>query len=360
MASIAIYPTEQGKRWRVNWTERGHRRSRGGLKSAAGAERFRATIEERLERGQSAPVADDLPSDLRGYETWLRSKGDTEKHVAGTVALVSKTFAQCQWPSLLAVKGDSFSALVAELRGTHGYRAINAVIVAAKGFLRWAYRGAKIDTEPLKACTLLREQEDQRHPRRVISDSEIAALLESAPPERAILYRTAMGTGLRQNELRSLCIGSFRLEDDPPVVEVQAAYSKRRRTDRQPLPPELLEALRPFLAGRDPTEVAFARCTIRTFKADLLRAGIAYVVGRYPFLSGEGYFDFHSLRHVYGTRLAEAGVDPASIQALMRHSTPTLTQRYTHMTVRHLAGQVAKLAEPGITVCDVKAKEGAA
>ena len=38
----------------------------------------------------------------------------------------------------------------------------------------------------------------------------------------------------------------------------------------------------------------------------------------------------HSLRHTFGTRLGEAGVDAFTIMRLMGHSTVTVSQRYVH------------------------------
>jgi site-specific recombinase XerD len=35
--------------------------------------------------------------------------------------------------------------------------------------------------------------------------------------------------------------------------------------------------------------------------------------------------DVHALRHTFGTRLCRLGLDPKTIQTLMRHSTPELT-----------------------------------
>jgi len=42
------------------------------------------------------------------------------------------------------------------------------------------------------------------------------------------------------------------------------------------------------------------------------------------------YADFHALRHSFITHLGRAGVHPKTHQELARHSTPTLTARYTH------------------------------
>jgi integrase len=39
---------------------------------------------------------------------------------------------------------------------------------------------------------------------------------------------------------------------------------------------------------------------------------------------------FHDLRHTFATRLVQAGVDLYKVQKLLRHKSPTMTQRYAH------------------------------
>jgi integrase len=54
---------------------------------------------------------------------------------------------------------------------------------------------------------------------------------------------TAVETGLRASELRSLTWASFELDGHPPTVTVKAAYSKHRRDDVPPLKPSLAQSL---------------------------------------------------------------------------------------------------------------------
>jgi integrase len=147
---------------------------------------------------------------------------------------------------------------------------------------------------------------DRRHDRRSLADEEVTALLpatEAGPvrsvlpgPDRAMLYRVALLTGLRASELASLTPGSFALDTEPPTVTVQAAHSKHRREDVLPLHPALVTALRPWLAGKPPGErvwpgkwAAHKRAG-EMLRMDLQAAGIPYEVG--------GRFaDFHALRH---------------------------------------------------------------
>jgi hypothetical protein len=43
-------------------------------------------------------------------------------------------------------------------------------------------------------------------------------------------------------------------------------------------------------------------------------------------------FRFHDLRHTFGTRLADAGVDVVKIKELMGHASIVTTMRYIHAT----------------------------
>jgi integrase len=74
-------------------------------------------------------------------------------------------------------------------------------------------------------------------------------------PERTLLYRIAVETGLRVNELRSLTVASFDL--DAGVVTVEAGYSKRRHEDTLPLRPDTAAALKTFFADELPGAKAF-------------------------------------------------------------------------------------------------------
>lgn len=56
----------------------------------------------------------------------------------------------------------------------------------------------------------------------------------------------------------------------------------------------------------------------------MLRADLQ--AAKVPYIDAEGrHRDFHSLRHRFGSELAAANITPRVAQALMRHSTITLT-----------------------------------
>jgi len=198
-----------------------------------------------------------------------------------------------------------------------------------------------------------------RHDRRALTDEELARLIRAAEkgqkvramtgPERGVLYHLAVGTGFRANELRSLTPESFDLDADPPKVTVQAAYSKHRRKDVQPIRRDPADLLRPWLAGKKAGCPVFAMPDkpIKLIRTDLDAARGAWIKearskeGRnerhqsdfLAYRDGAGrVVDFHALRHPYISRLVASGANIKVAQELARHSTATLTLgRYAHV-----------------------------
>ena len=56
-------------------------------------------------------------------------------------------------------------------------------------------------------------------------------------------------------------------------------------------------------------------------------------------------FTFHDLRHTFGTRLADAGVDVVKIKELMGHASIVTTMRYIHATDQGKRGAITVLSE---------------
>ena len=56
-------------------------------------------------------------------------------------------------------------------------------------------------------------------------------------------------------------------------------------------------------------------------------------------------FTFHDLRHTFGTRLADAGVDVVKIKELMGHASIVTTMRYIHATDQDKLGAIVVLSQ---------------
>jgi integrase len=169
---------------------------------------------------------------------------------------------------------------------------------------------------------------DRRYVRREMDPEELVYLLATVEtytlpqhnlpgPVRAMAYRLALGTGFRSKELRSLTPESFDLDSDPPTVTVQAACSKRRRLDVQPIRQDLAYILRPWLADCEPGEHPFGNMpeqTARMLRDDLEEArrrwlGEATTEAQRQGREASDFLmhtdaagrvaDFHGLRHAY-------------------------------------------------------------
>jgi integrase len=233
----------------------------------------------------------------------------------------------------------------------------NYYVSHLKSFCRWLVKDGRIAESPVAHLEANNVEVDRRHDRRELSTDELRQLLEMTRPskrafrgmtgeDRFMLYATACGTGFRAGALASLTPAHFDLDSPTPTVALAARKNKSRKPRLQPLPTDLVELLRNYLADR-PTNVplwggdwACKGEGAEMLRADLGDAGIPYVVEG-P--DGPLYADFHSLRHSYITALGRSGVDLRAAQELAGHSTPTLTAKYMHVRLHDLAGSVEKL-----------------
>ena len=295
-----------------------------------------------------------LSQHLENWKSSLLAKGNTKAHAELVVSRAKKVTKACGFHHYVDLDADRVQQFLSDRRTVDRMAAqtSNFYLQAVKQFCRWMVRQRRATDNPLAYLTGLNVRTDRRHDRRALSLAETHGLLRATEhaaerfgmtdPQRAVVYRLALETGLRASEIRSLTVTSFGLNCKSGTVTVQAAYSKHRREDVLPLRPEMVTLLKQYLARRMPHMPAFnmPRHTARMLQADLETAGIPYCdpSGRYA--------DFHALRHTFITNLARSGVHPSTAQTLARHSTITLTMdRYTHTMPEQLTAALARLPD---------------
>jgi integrase/recombinase XerD len=260
-------------------------------------------------------------------------------------------------------------------------------------FISWLVRDRRTPSDPLMHLSRVNVQTDRRHDRRALTQEEFSLLVNAARngksvegisgPDRAMMYVLAAWTGFRRGEIGSLTLRSLKLDDDPPTATVAACYSKRRRTDTQVLHPEVVRQLKDWLAAKrhvDPDMPLFLvsgrvpggiqRKTSKMIERDLIAAREkwlkeAKIEGELQrrlktdflcYCNHDGLFaDFHSMRHLFITGLARAGVLPKMAQTLARHSDIRLTLGvYTHIELPDRALAIESLPAPpgGASECE--------
>ena len=226
---------------------------------------------------------------------------------------------------------------------------------AIKVFAKWCADTHRTRDDVLRGVKGYNAREDRRHDRRTLSLPELHRLIEAAEngpivlgiagPARALCYRLAVATGLRYGEIASIRPASFDWK--VPSVRVAASYTKNGAEAELPLPNDLADDLKRFVATIAPGSPVWP--LPRDKGADLLQADLA--VAKIPYQDESGlFFDFHALRCQTATLADAAGVSPRVVQKLMRHSTLELTGRYTRpraVDIEAAASRLPSLRPPG-------------
>lgn len=299
--------------------------------------------EARVRQGLEAPgaqrMADQLSRPLREHlAEYLEAFERREQRTAGTMRVrrsILGTFVRLSRSILRRdpMLRDLDSGLIEKvmhrrIEEGRSARTANTQRQYILAFAAWATDDGRADLSKIGRMTKRRKEDlDRRRERRALTIAEEDALLEVAGPRR-LVYRLALSTGLRKNEIRSLAWADLDLENGIGTVR----NTKVGRAEVFNLMPELvaeLRAARPMLVGANARRVFDSVPTHRTFRRDLERAGIAERDERGQVV------DFHALRGTLGTRLAAAGVAPQVAKGIMRHSDYRTTVRHYHHLTLH-------------------------
>ena len=305
--------------------------------------------QERLREEADKP----LTAHVTEYLAACRGRGDAKKSLEEKERALKWFQEAVGERNLASIRADEIDArLAAESDAGASARTVNLKLEAANAFLNWAARNGRLAANPLRIIPKRNQVIDRRHPRRVLTSKETQALLAvaRARPEktpgartRPLWYLFPLLAGLRRSDMMRMRWADLDFEASPPTLTIRGGKA-RKRVDVLPLHADLvleLLAVRPRTAL--PSAPVFPTAvTHPTRRADFKRAGITEE-------TEDGYADLHALRHTYGTRLAERGVAPATLQKLMRHASIQMTMAYyVHLDVAALDVGLSLL--PGVEV----------
>jgi integrase len=146
----------------------------------------------------------------------------------------------------------------------------------------------------------------------------LLARLREESPVWADMALISLHTGLRLSELWRI-----RGQDVAPGAGALTVSGKNGRREAVPLTPEAERAL--LRRPAEPGAFVFPRGSEPFYRA-VRAAGLDP-----PGADRAHRVVFHTLRHTFASWLAQAGVDLYTIQKLMRHASPVMTQRYAHL-----------------------------
>lgn len=180
------------------------------------------------------------------------------------------------------------------------------------------------------------ERERNARDRWLTADEE-EMLLASCRPWLWDVVVFALGTGMRMGEILEL---TWRGVDfGRRTVMVFRSKNGDRRTI--PVNEKVLSLLKERAKVRSlQTELVFWSQTYTPLEGGHLRRSFRLALRKAKIQD----FHFHDLRHTFATRLAQQGVDLYTIQRLLGHKSPIMTQRYAHHSPESLRWAVDRLS----------------
>lgn len=225
---------------------------------------------------------------------------------------------------------------LAQLHKSHSKTSIARKLAALRTFFRYLVREGVLDVNP---GDLVGTPRQEKYLPKTLTIDEVFALLERKGSvnqhqmrDRAI-FELLYSSGLRVGEL--VALNRDGIDFGQGLVRVLGKGNKERLV---PVGRKALSALRDYLATRSGSESTqqplflnqrggrlTSRSVQRHLKTYLLKAGI--LRDATP----------HALRHTFATHLLDSGADLRAIQELLGHCSLSTTQKYTQVSMQHLA-----------------------
>lgn len=224
---------------------------------------------------------------------------------------------------------------LAQLHRSHSKTSIGRKLAALRSFFRYLVREGVLQANP---GDLVGTPRQEKYLPKTLTIDEVFALLDQKTPadplqlrDRAI-FELLYSSGLRIGELVALNLAGIDFELGQ--VRVVGKGSKERLV---PVGRKALEALRGYLACR--ADCGLDRPLFLNHRGGRLTARSIQRILKVRMLKGGLLKDAtpHALRHTFATHLLDSGADLRAIQELLGHSSLSTTQKYTQVSMQHLA-----------------------
>ena len=307
------------------------------------------TLNEMLERTTGERV--EVFTVRKFFADWLKAKTTTGKSAGtverykpilkGFVKFLGEKRANISIAGVTATDIERFRDL--ESGSGKSAASANLAVSVLRAVFSDARRKGILLTNPAEAVELVHAAPNERQP---FTDDTIALLLAAADWEWRGMILLGAHAGLRIGDAARLIWTAIDLTAGTLTF---APQKTSRRTHGKPQRIAMHPELHSYFVGLPknsvPNKPIFPTLHNRTagghqglsnaFAALMTKAGIAYVVSDKPKGKGRGFsaFSFHSLRHTFISRLANAGITADVRKEIAGHSSDEIHRRYTHLDV---------------------------
>jgi len=276
-------------------TQKALSRATAEAASAATFDAIAARFMKEYAEGKKRPLR---PSTVRGYRWALQGE---------------PTKAWAHLP-IHAITAREVTGIVSGLEAQGKFASARLFKAYAGKFFSWAVTKHYIETNPVDRVGLASTPGDFVRERK-LSTKELQQLLKAAdhlgPVHRAFIYTLAL-CGQRRHETAMMRWELLRLEGDQPAWDILAEVTKNKRGHSVPLSKEVIELL-----GALPRSGAFVFTTDDQHPI----SGFSKVKAKLDELLGDDFeaWRLHDLRRSCATGMADMGVAPHTIEAVLNH-----------------------------------------
>ncbi len=213
-------------------------------------------------------------------------------------------------------------------------RTVNKELSYFSSMLNWAVDNGHAHQIPFKIKRFPRVTSPKPRP---LTLNQVEKVVEHIEPQYRTLLLLMVDGGLRRSE--ALKLPRDAIEMEMGVIFVLGKGNKERLV---PITTERLRlALEEALKNKNKTEYL-----VINPKKEKPYYSIRKALTRAAEKAGlEKRVYHHLLRHSFGTNALVSGMDLRAVQGIMGHSTPTVTQTYTHLAADYLKSQAQRLGQ---------------
>lgn len=245
------------------------------------------------------------------------------------------------------ITADHVRLYLARVMTTASRATVQRRLFAIKAYFRWRESTMGVPS-PVRAMRSPRVEKrlpqvlDEDNAERLVEAGGGAVAVSAAMLRDRAIVETLYGSGLRVSELTGLCWRDI----DSELGMVMVRSGKGNKDRLVPLGEPALDALKAWRAAM-PVAWSLDGAVITNLRGGRLTPrSVQNIVARRVLAAGlDSAVTPHGLRHCFATHLLNAGADLRSIQEMLGHASLQTTQRYTHVSVRHLK-EVYRRAHP--------------